>query len=392
MSVRSDAIAPFLVMEVLERAQELEKAGRHVVHLEVGEPDFDTPEVVREAGIRAIRDGHTHYTHSLGRPELREAVAEWHSARFGAPVRADEVIITLGSSSAMSLLFAALLDPGDEVLVPDPGYPCYPKFARILDARPVPVPLREETGFEYRIADLERACSSRSRLLVLNSPSNPTGTVFSPETIGSLVQWCQGRVTILSDEIYAGLVYDRPPVSLRQWDGSGIVVSGFSKLFAMTGWRLGYAIVPPPLLRTLQRLQQNLFISPPDFAQIAATVALREAGPAVEAMCEEYDRRRRYLLGRLEAMGLPAAGKPAGAFYLFLNVSEYTHDVYRFSFDLLEQAGVAVAPGVDFGEHGEGYIRICYAASLQQLEEGMDRIARFLESRPRIQSGPAARA
>jgi aspartate/methionine/tyrosine aminotransferase len=199
-------------------------------------------------------------------------------------------------------------------------------------------------------------------------------------------------VTILSDEIYAGLVYDRPPVSLRQWDSSGIVVSGFSKLFAMTGWRLGYAIVPPPMLRTLQRLQQNLFISPPDFAQIAATAALREAGPAVEAMRREYDRRRRYLIGRLEAMGLPAAGKPAGAFYLFLNVSAYTRNVYRFSFDLLEQAGVAVAPGVDFGEHGEGYIRICYAASLQQLEEGMDRIARFLERRPRLQPGSAARA
>ncbi len=390
MSHRSDAVSPFLVMEVLERAQELEKEGRTIVHLEVGEPDFDTPEVVREAGIRAIRDGHTHYTHSLGRPELREAVAEWHTVRFGTPVRPEEVIITLGSSSAMTLLFAALLDAGDEVLVPDPGYPCYPKFVQVLDARPVPVRLREEAGFEYRLADLDQACTPRTRVLVLNSPSNPTGTVFSPETIASLVQWCEGRVTIVSDEIYAGLVYDRTPVSLRQWDPSGIVVSGFSKLFAMTGWRLGYALVPPAMMRTLQRLQQNLFISPPDFAQIAATTALREAGPEVEAMRREYDRRRRYLVDRLRAMGLPAAGRPAGAFYLFLDVSAYTRDVYRFCLELLEQAGVAVAPGVDFGRYGEGYIRICYAASLSQLEAGMDRLARFLESRPRIQPEPTA--
>lgn len=369
-------------MEVLERAQELERQGRRIIHLEVGEPDFPTPEVIREAGIRALRDGHTHYTHSLGRPELREAIAEWHLRMFGTPVAPEEVVVTMGSSAAMTLLFAALLDPGDEVLIPDPGYSCYAKFVQVLDAVPVSVRLAEAAGFQFRISDLERACSPCTRALVVNSPSNPTGTLLSDETWREIAEWSRDRVTIISDEIYAGLVYGRQRRSIRQWLPDGIVISGFSKLFAMTGWRLGYALAPVRLVRSLQRLQQNLFISAADFAQIAAVTALLEAESEVEEMRREYDRRRRFLLERLPAIGLPVAGDPAGAFYLFLNVSAYTGDVYRFSFDLLDQAGVAVTPGVDFGSHGEGYIRICYAASLEQLEEGVERIRCFLADLP----------
>lgn len=383
MSRRSDSVAPFLVMEVLERAKELERQGRRIIHLEVGEPDCATPEVVREAGVRAIRDGHTHYTHSLGRPELREAIAEWQTERFGVAVSPDEVVVTTGSSGAMVLVFAALLDPGDEALVPDPGYPCYSKFVQVLDAVPVPVGLSVDNGFQPRSEDLETLLTPRTRVLVLNSPSNPMGTVLDDETWQSLAAWAEGRVSVVSDEIYGGLAYGVEPRTVRRWSAGAAVVSGFSKLFAMTGWRLGYAIVPAPLVRSLQRLQQNLFISAPDFAQIAAVTALREASSEVEAMRRRYDQRRRFLLDRLPGIGLPVAGNPVGAFYLFLDVSGYTDNVYRFAFEILERAGVALTPGVDFGCRGEGYLRVCYAASMEDLEEGIERLSRFLGERAR---------
>lgn len=384
ISGRAREIQPFLVMEVMERAMALEKEGRSVIHLEVGEPDFDTPEIIREAGIRAIRDGRTHYTHSLGLLELREAIVDWYRKRYRIEVSPENIVVSVGCSGAMLLTFAALLDPGARVLVTDPGYPCYPKFIRAFEGSPAFIPVREAEAFQYPLERVDAELDSKARALVLNSPSNPTGTLTTPERMAALARLSAGRATIVSDEIYHGLVYEERAHSILEFTSEAVVINGFSKLFAMTGWRLGYAILPEYLVRPAQKLQQNLLISAPDFAQYAAIAALNEAADEVEAMRQEYDRRRRFVLRRLSEIGLEPSAEPTGAFYVFFNVSRFTYRVYDFAFQILEEVGVAVTPGVDFGENGEGYLRICYANSMENLEDGMCRLERFFEGVPPV--------
>lgn len=373
---------PFLVMEVLERAKALERQGRDIVHMEVGEPDFDTPQVVREAGIRALRDGHTHYTHSLGHVQLREAIAGWMDRRYGVQVSPDRVVVSLGSSGAMLLLFGALLDPGDRVLMTDPHYACYPNFVRACHGESVRLPVREIDGFQYDAEAVREQVQAGARAVLLNSPSNPTGIVCPADRMRELVEVTRGRSQLVSDEIYHGLTYGQEATTILALDPDAVVVSGFSKLFAMTGWRLGYAIVPEYLVRPMQKLQQNLLISPPDFAQFAAIAALTQADDDVERMRRCYDERRRLVLRKLAGMGLDVLVEPTGAFYVFFNVSRYTDDVYSFAFRILDEAGVALTPGVDFGPHGEGFLRLSYANSKERLDEGLDRLARFLAELP----------
>jgi len=375
---------PFLVMDVLERASVLARQGRSIIHMEVGEPDFDTPEVIREAGIRAMRDGHTHYTHSLGHPELREAIAAWMHRQYGAEVSPDRIMVTLGTSGAMLLLCMAMLDPGDRVLMTDPHYACYPNFVRACHAESVRLPVREEEGFQYDPRQVEEIVGRGARALLLNSPSNPTGIVTSPERLRQLAEITRGRTLIVSDEIYHGLTYGDKAHSILEFDPGAAVVSGFSKLFAMTGWRLGYAIVPEYLLRPMQKLQQNLLISPPDFAQFAAIAALTQASADVERMRRCYEERRELVLRRLREMGLKILVEPTGAFYVFFNVSRYTNDVLAFAYEILENTGVALTPGIDFGPGGTGFLRLSYANSIEKLDEGLARFARFLAERRTI--------
>lgn len=381
VSRRAAEMPPFIVMEVLERAHALEREGRRIIHLEVGEPDFDTPPVAREAGLRAAADGHTHYTHSLGRWELREAIAAWQTEQYGVATSPEQVVVTVGSSGAMLLLCAALLEPGSEVFITDPGYACYPNFIAAFEGLPVRMPVRECDGFQYDPDALRRALTPRTRALILNSPSNPTGTLTSPERMRQIVDAVGRQALIVSDEVYHGLVYAGRAHSIREFAPDAVVVNSFSKLFAMTGWRLGYCVLPAWLVRPVQKLQQNLFISPPDFAQYAALAALRSAADDVERMRRCYDERRRLILARLAAMGLSVLTEPVGAFYVFVNVQQYTDDCYRFAFEILEEAGVAVTPGVDFGPGGSGYIRLSYASSLDNIEEAMERLGRFLRQR-----------
>ncbi|MBN2445591.1 MAG: pyridoxal phosphate-dependent aminotransferase [Phycisphaerae bacterium] len=373
---------PFLVMEVLERAAELQRKGRSIIHLEVGEPDFDTPKVALEAGMKALRDGRTHYTHSLGHPELREAIAGWQHRMYGINVSTDRIVVTMGSSGAMLLVFAALLDPGSEVILTDPHYACYPNFVSAYDGVAVRTSVREEDGFQFDLRAVKAKLNERTRALMLNSPANPTGTITTPERMQELVKLVGDQAVIISDEIYHGLVYRGRAHSILEYTPDAIVINGFSKLFAMTGWRLGYAVLPEPLVRPVQKLQQNLLISPPDFPQFAAIAALRQADGDVERMRQCYDERRRLVLSRLKAMGLHVLAEPVGAFYVFVNVQRFTTNVREFAFDILEQAGVAVTPGVDFGPGGEGYIRISYANSLENIEQGMDRLQQFLSIQP----------
>lgn len=369
---------PFLAMEILEKAQELEAMGRHIIHLEIGEPDLETPSCVREACIRALNDRRSQYTHSLGLLELREEICRQYADTYGVNLTPNRVLVTSGTSPAMLLAFSVLCRPGDEVVLSDPHYPCYPNFIRYVGARVRTVAVREEQGFQYSLGDLQGCLEENTRALVVNSPANPTGTVIPAETLEGL---CRLGPTVVSDEIYHGLVYEGETHSALEYAEDAFVLNGFSKLYAMTGWRLGYVIAPEPFMRSLQTLQQNFFISANSFVQWAALTALREAREEVEAMCEIYNERRSLLLSGLRKLGFGIAVEPTGAFYVLANAKAFCTDSRRFAFEILEHAGVGTTPGIDFGRNAEGYIRFTYANSRENIEEALERIGKFLENR-----------
>lgn len=380
ISRRAEEMTPFLVMDVLERAHAMERQGIDVVHLEVGEPDFDIPGPVREAVAAALAEGHTHYTHSLGDFELREAISEHYADRYGVSVDPERIVVSSGTSPAMMLVFSLLLEAGDEVIISDPGYACYPNFIRFAGGVPVPVPICEEGGFQLSAEMVARRITSRTRALVINSPSNPTGTVLSGERMEEIAQL---GVRVISDEIYHGLVYVGRERSILEFTDDAIVLNGFSKLYAMTGLRLGYLIAPQKFIRPIQKMQQNLFICANSAVQRAGIAALRDAGEDVERMRRTYDERRRYMVNRLRALGFGIAAEPTGAFYVFANARHISADSYSLAFEILERARVGVAPGIDFGAEGEGYLRFSYANSIERIAEGLDRIEEYLEDRER---------
>ncbi len=374
-SSKSQAIKPFLVMDVLEAAQRLEAQGRDIVHLEIGEPDFDTPQCIKDAACSALDAGETGYTHSQGLPELREAICEEYSREYGVSVDPVQIVVTSGTSPALLLCFAAILEAGDSVAIPDPGYACYANFIAFADGIPRAVPVSEEDGFHLSSEAIRTSCSEPPRAVMINSPGNPTGTLMAPERMRELAR--EGHC-LVSDEIYHGLTYEGEERSALEFTDNAFVLNGFSKRFAMTGWRLGYLIAPHHYVRPIQKMAQNLFICAGSIVQRAGITALREAGPDVERMRRTYDERRRYLLQRLRKMGLGVGAEPTGAFYVLANARHVSHDSYGLAFDILEKAGVAVTPGIDFGENGEGYIRFSYATSLDRIAEGMDRLEAYL--------------
>jgi aspartate/methionine/tyrosine aminotransferase len=376
ISKKAQEIPPFIVMDVLEKAQELERKGERIIHLEVGEPDFDTPECISEAGYRAICDGKTHYTHSLGLIELREAIAEDYWKRYQVKVSPEQILVASGTSPAMLLLFSALLEPGDEVILSNPYYPCYPNIIRFVGGSPVFVPVMEADGFQYLSEMIEERLSPRVKAIMINSPSNPTGNVMEPERMMKIAGF---PPFIISDEIYHGLVYEGEAHSILEFTDHAFVINGFSKLYAMTGWRLGYLIAPKEFVRPMQKIQQNLFISASSFSQWGALAGLKEARKDVERMRETYDRRRRFLIPKLKELGFGITVLPTGAFYVLANAKRFSPDSYRLAFDILTEAKVGVAPGIDFGTNAEGYLRFCYANSMENLEEGMNRLERYLE-------------
>jgi len=376
ISKKAQEIPPFIVMDVLEKAQELERSGDHIIHLEVGEPDFDTPECISEAGYRAICDGKTHYTHSLGLIELREAIAEDYWRKYRVKVSPEQILVASGTSPAMLLLFSALLEPGEEIILSNPYYPCYPNIIRFVDGSPVFVEVSEEEGFQYLPEMIEEKLSPRVKGIMINSPSNPTGNVMPAERMKKIAKFSP---FIISDEIYHGLVYEGEVHTILEYTDRAFVINGFSKLYAMTGWRLGYVIAPKEFMRPMQKIQQNLFISASSFAQWGAVAGLKETEKDVQRMRETYDRRRRFLIPKLRALGFGITVEPTGAFYILANAKRFSKDSYRLAFDILKEAKVAVAPGIDFGTNAEGYLRFCYANSLENIEEGMKRLGRYLE-------------
>ena len=378
-SRRMAAIRPFLVMEVLEAAQELERAGEDVVHLEVGEPDFDTPSCVVTAAERALREGRTHYTHSLGLLQLREAICAYYAAQHGVAVEPDRVIVTSGTSPAFVLVFGVLCDPGDEVVLSDPGFACYAHTMHFLGLCPRTFALCEAEGYRYRIDRIREQVTPRTKAILVNSPANPTGSVIGEDELAAI---CELGVPVVSDEIYHGLVYGgaQPQTALRFSDNA-IVLNGFSKRYAMTGWRLGWIVAPRDLVPALQRAQQNLFICAADFVQHAGIAALEQAGPDVERMREEYAQRRGVLLEGLRSAGLGVPYEPEGAFYILANASHISADSRALAHEVLNSARVGVTPGVDFGPGGEGYLRFSYTRSVDRIQEGLSRLQRFLASR-----------
>jgi aspartate/methionine/tyrosine aminotransferase len=372
---RAQEIEPFLVMEVAERAQELERQGIDVIHLEFGEPDFETPAVIQEAAQKAIKDGRTKYTHSLGILPLREAIAEHYRASYGVSVSPEQILVTAGTSPAMLLLFTVLLDPGDQVVLSDPHYACYPNLIRHADANPVYVNVEEKDGFEYRPEAIRERLSPQVKAILVNSPANPTGTLLSADRMARVAElgpW------IVSDEIYHGLTYVGKEHSILEFTDHAFVLNGFSKAFAMTGWRLGYLIAPKPFMRTLQKAYQNFFISTNEFVQWAGVAALKEAAEDAARFRQVFDQRRRAMIAGLRKVGLGVGSEPTGAFYVFANAREFTGNSYELAFQILERAYVGVAPGIDFGRNAEGFLRFSYANALPRIQEGLERIGRFL--------------
>lgn len=375
---RAQEIPPFLAMEVLERAAELEAKGEHIVHLEVGEPDFPTPACIQEAAARAVREGKTGYTHSLGILPLREAIAEHYHAKYGVQVSPERILVTAGTSPAMWMVFSAILEAGDQVILANPHYACYPNLIRFCGGEPVTVDAPEEEGFQFRPEAAAERLGPRTKAVFINSPANPTGTLLTAERMAGLAKL---GPLLISDEIYHGLVYAGRERSALEFTDRAIVFNGFSKAYAMTGWRLGYAIVPAELIRPLQKMHQNFFISANAFVQAAGIAALREAQPDVDRMRAIYDERRRFIVPGLRRLGFGVAAEPTGAFYVLANARRFTRDSSAFAFEILERAKVGVTPGVDFGSNGEGYIRFSYANSLENLREALRRLEAFLARR-----------
>ena len=374
-------IEPFLAVEIAERAFELERAGVDIVHLEFGEPDFEAPPVVTDAVMRAIKDGHTKYTSSLGILPLREAVVEHYAATYGVRISPEQVLVTPGTSPTMMLLFGHLLEPGDEVVLSEPYYACYPNFIRYADGRPITVSTAETDGFALHAAGVRERLTPRTRAVLINSPANPTGAVMTAEALAEIGEVAAGGgAFVVSDEIYHGLVYEDRERSILEFTDRAFVLNGFSKAFAMTGWRLGYVIGPAEDIRAMQKAFGNFFISTNDFVQWAGVAALREAGEETGRFRAIFAERRRVMVDGLRRIGLGVGFEPTGAFYVLANARAYTQDSTHFAGTLLEEANVAVTPGAAFGPNAEGYLRFSYASSIERIEEGLRRIERFLSA------------
>jgi aspartate/methionine/tyrosine aminotransferase len=375
---RTTEMRPFLAMEVMERAFEMERAGEDVIHLEIGEPDFPAHPAAAQACIRAIEAGQTHYTDSRGLSELREAIADDHRRRFDLDVAPERIIVSNGTSPAMLLVFSLLVGEGDEVVLGTPHYPCYPNFIRMSGGVPVLVPTDPATGYALDVEAVRGALTPRTRAIIVSSPANPTGAVQSEETMRGLASL---GVPIISDEIYDGLLYEGAKVtSALQVCDDAYVLDGFSKRYAMTGYRLGYAIVPLAAVRALQVMQQNLFISANCFVQHAGVAVLRDRSDALAEMLAAYTRRRRLLIDGLRALGFGIPVEPKGAFYVFADARAFDSDSLRLAYALLERAKVGTTPGIDFGASGEGWLRFTYANSEAAIETALERLAAALPS------------
>ncbi|WDP87315.1 MAG: pyridoxal phosphate-dependent aminotransferase [Desulfobacter sp.] len=377
---RCEKITPFIVMDVLEKIHKMEAQGIDVIHMEIGEPDFNVPQCVNDVSVEALSQNETSYTHSLGDLRLREAISAYHKRTYGTDVDPGHILVTSGTSPAMLLLFSALVNPGDEVIISDPHYACYANFIHYVQGVPVTVTVSEEEGFVYTPDAIREKITPKTRAIFINSPSNPTGNVIPCQRMKEIVSVAKEHgLYIISDEIYHGLTYEGRDHSILEFTDQAFVLNGFSKLFAMTGLRLGYLIAPKSFVRTLQVLQQNFFICANSVVQLAGAAALTQAQKETDLMRKTYDERRKFMIQRLKEMGFKIMVEPTGAFYVFVNVKHISMDSYKLAFDILDKAHIGVTPGIDFGANGEGFLRFSYANSMENLKIGMDRMEGYLK-------------
>jgi aspartate/methionine/tyrosine aminotransferase len=367
-------------MDVLSRAHALEAAGRRVVHMEIGEPDFTAPEPVVEAGVRALRQGLTAYTATLGLPALREAIADHYARQFGVRVSPARIAVTSGASGGLLTVTALYVDPGDEILVPDPGYPGYRHFVRAFEGRARTLAVSAQHGFQPTLEMVRDAWGARTKGLLLGSPSNPTGTLIGKEELQNIARFIAQRGgVLLVDEIYQGLVYGTEPRTALGLPGEVVLINSFSKYFCMTGWRLGWVVLPETAVRGFEKLAQHLFISAPAAAQHAALAAfLPETLAVLEGRRREFEQRRNFLVPALKQAGLEIPAEPKGAFYVYVDCGR---DCREFTLQLLQQEAVAATPGIDFGGNGtKRFVRFAYTRNREDLAEAARRIARFASS------------
>ena len=364
--------------EVLARAKALERQGRDVVHLEIGEPDFDTPVHIRDAAKRALDDGATHYGPAAGLPELREAIAKDVGATRQIPVEPEQIVVTPGAKPIMYFVITALVDPGDEVIYPNPGFPIYESVINFVGGVPVPIPLREESGFGFDLDLFERKVSRKTKLIVINSPQNPTGGVLSVDQLGRIAELAvRYQIPVLTDEIYKSFLYEGEFASITRFPGMrdlSIILDGFSKAYAMTGWRLGYGVMPVPLAEHVARLMVNSNSCTAAFSQWAGIAALQGDQMPVARMVAEFKRRRDVIVDGLNRLPGVTCRKPLGAFYVFPNVKALKRPSAEVAERILADGGVAVLGGSAFGEHGEGYLRLSYANSEENIRKALSRM------------------
>lgn len=373
-------IEPFHVVELLTRARQLEAEGRDIIHMEVGEPDFPTPELIANAAVNAIKSGKTKYTEALGLPELRQAISAFYRKRYGVSVPASRIAVTNGASGALNLAFACLADPGSEWLLTDPGYPCNRHILRAFDGRPQNIPVGPETNFQPTPELLRQHWKPSTAGLLVASPANPTGTLLTLAEIEALAEVCrENNGHFLVDEIYHGLTYEiDAPTACAAGDDIW-VLNSFSKYFQMTGWRLGWMVIPEPYVRDVEKLAQNLTLCPSTPAQYGALAAFEpETIALLETRRAEFRRRRDFLAPALEQIGFRVTARPEGAFYLYCDCSALAADSFALAKDLLEKTGVAATPGLDFGSNEpEKYIRFAYTTDVARLAEAAERLSRY---------------
>jgi len=382
LSDRARDIRPFQVMDILARARAMEAAGRSLIHMEIGEPDFPTPPPIVEAGIRALREGHTHYTPALGLPALREAISRFYQERYGVTVAPARIAITPGASGALQLVLSLLINPGDQVLLADPGYPCNRHLVRLAGGEAVSMAVSAESDFQPTAEQVAAAWTARSVAVLLASPANPTGTLMAPAVMQAIfTEAIQRRGCMIVDEIYHGLVYEQAAPTALALSDDVFVVNSFSKYFGMTGWRLGWLVVPDAYASHVDKLAQNLFLAASTPAQYAALSAfLPETIAILDERRREFAQRRDYLIAALRDLGFPVPVVPGGAFYIYADCRRFSDDSQAFAAQLLDQAGVAVTPGIDFGHNQpQHFLRFAYTTSLGNLEEGVKRLRRFLQ-------------
>lgn len=381
---RNDSITPFYAMELMRRSRELESSGKSIIHMEIGEPDYPTPTPVVKAAQRFLEQETVHYTSAIGLPQLREAIAQFYQTRYGVLLKPEQIAITAGGSSALTLLLAVLTNPDSEWMMADPGYPCNRHIIRAFGGRDVALNVDSRTRFQPTLQQIKEKWNSKTAGLILVSPGNPTGTVLTKQELESFADFVMEKNgALIIDEVYHGLTFEEPAATAAGLNRNTFVVQSFSKYFNMTGWRVGWIVAPEGYSPLLEKMAQNLFIAPPTIGQQAALAALMpETIEILEKRKLEFKARRDYLYSELIDIGFKVEGKPSGAFYIWADCRPFGRDSFTFASELLENCGVAVTPGLDFGSNfPERHLRFAYTTSLEQLREGMRRIREYLEKK-----------